>query len=447
MAADRTSRQAWVIWTAAVIVYLAAVFHRGSLSVAGPLAGERFAVGSAALAVFTVLQLGVYAAMQVPTGVLVDKFGAKRVLIAATVLLGLGQVLFALASSYPVALGARVVVGVGDALTWVSLLRLVASHFAARSYAMVVSVSSALGALGGVIATVPLSMALGSAGWTLTFMVVGAATLAYTAAVSLGVRNTPAGQQPTHVASQNVLRQVPSAWKVAGTRLAFWVHFSTGMLPGVLGLLWGYSYLVDGVGVEPGTASVLVATLVLTGVLGGPMVGAVIGRRPASRMGIVITYLASSVGLLAVLSAWPGGRPPVLLAAVAFVVFASGGPVSSVAFALVRDYNPMAQVGTATGVANVGGHSATAIGSLIIGLLLDVVGHLPGNEAYRVALLGAVALLLLGGFRTVVWWRRARAQVFEAEERGEQVPVRLRQRRWDLRPAPARDAEPVPAPA
>ncbi|GAA4617952.1 MFS transporter [Saccharopolyspora hordei] len=431
MPADRPERRAWWIWGAAVVAYLAAVFHRGSLGVAGTQALDRFDVGPAALSAFTVLQVGIYAGMQVPTGLLVDRFGPRRVITVAVVLLGAGQVLFAVAGSYPAGLVARAVLGLGDALMWVSILRLVASHFSARHYALVATVSSALGALGGVAATFPLAMALQNLGWTATFLLVGALTLGYAAVTGTVVRDAaPGGAQPRR--SGAVLEQVRTAWAVPGTRLAFWTHFCTMFASGALTLLWGFPYLVHGLGVPAPTASVLLSLLIIGQVVGGPVVGALIGRRPEWRMWLVVGYLGVNAVSWGVLLAWPQGRPPVAVVAAAFLVFALGGPVSSVAFALVRDYNPVQHVGTATGVANAGGHSATALGVLCVGLVLDLAEGMPGGSEYRVAMLALVALLLFGASRTVVWWRRARAEVFAAQARGEGVPVLLTRHRWDL---------------
>ena len=89
MPVDRATKQAWLIWSTAVLVYIAALFHRTSLGVASLEAGDRFAVGPAALGTFTVLQIGLYALMQIPTGLLVDRFGPRRVLTAAALLMGL----------------------------------------------------------------------------------------------------------------------------------------------------------------------------------------------------------------------------------------------------------------------------------------------------------------------------------------------------------------------
>jgi MFS family permease len=404
------------------------VFHRTSLGVASLDAVQRFGVGPAALGTFMVLQVGLYALMQVPTGLLVDHFGPRRVLTVAALLMGLGQVLFAVAASYPLGLLARAVLGVGDAMTFVSVLRLVVAHFSARRYAALASITAALGAVGNLVATVPLTLLLDSAGWTVTFAAAGAVTAGYAVVVALRLRDVPAGTRrpaPAAGSLREVAKEVDRSWRVAGTRLGFWVHFSTMFAPAVLGLLWGFPYLVQAQGLAPGVAGSVLGVLVLGAMFGGPALGVVIGRRPEWRMSFVIGYLGSAFAVWAVLLGWPGGRVPVAVLVVAFAWLSLGGPASSISFALVRDYNPVRRVGTATGVVNVGGFVAITVSALAIGLLLDWTG------SFRIALLVVVALLVAGSWRTLVWWRRARAAVFAAQARGEDVPVRLRYRRWD----------------
>jgi MFS family permease len=417
-----------VIWSTAVGVYIAAVFHRTSLGVAGLEAAQRFHVGPAALATFTVLQVGLYALMQVPTGLLVDRYGPRRVLAAASVLMGLGQLLFAVAASYPLGLTARAVLGVGDAMTFVSVLRLVAAHFPPRRYAALAALTGALGMLGNLAATVPLTLLLHGAGWTATFAVAGAATAVY--AVVVATRLPAPAPRPAGPPAR-VRADLAQSWRVPGTRLGFWVHFATMFAPTVLGLLWGFPYLVEAQGMSERAAGSVLGVLVLGAFLGGPTVGVLIGRRPEWRMPFVVGYLAGSAAVWAGLLGWPGGRVPALVLVVAFGWLSLGGPASTIAFALARDYNPMRRVGTATGVVNVGGFVAITVSALAVGLLLGMTG------SYRVALLVVVALLVLGSWRTLVWWRRARAAVFAAEARGEAVPVRLRHRRWDVDPIAA----------
>lgn len=427
------------IWVIAVLVYLAAVFHRTSLGVAGIEAGERFGLGPAALGTFTVLQIGVYALMQVPTGLLVDRYGARRVLTVAALLMGLGQLLFAFATSYPLGLLARAVLGVGDAMTFVSVLRLVAAHFAPRRYAAIASFTAALGALGNLISTVPLSMLLAGVGWTTTFAVAGAATAVYSVVLVLRVRDNPVGVPPEPVdrteSLRTVLTQVGHAWRTPGTRLGFWVHFSTMFAPAVLGLLWGFPYLVRAQHLGQPAAGLLLSLLVVGAIVGGPAIGTLISRHPEWRTPMVVGYLVAALAVWALLLGWPGGHVPAAVLVGGFALLSLGGPASTIGFALARDYNPIRRVGTATGVVNVGGFVAITVSALAVGLLLDVAGSLAPEQAFRIAFSSVVVVLLLGLWRTSVWWRRARAAVLDAAERGEAVPVRIRRRSWDLAPA------------
>lgn len=423
----RADRQAWLMWGAAVVVYMAAVFHRGSLGVASLEATRRFGVGPAALGTFTVLQLLVYAVMQVPTGLLVDRFGPRRILTVAAFTMGLGQVLFAIASSYPLGLLARAVLGFGDAMTFISLLRLASAYFSARRYSLVVSVTAALGGLGNLVATVPLTLLLHTAGWTTTFLVTGLATAAYTL-VTLRLRDTPAGPAPrsTPVKLRDVAKNVRDSWQVPATRLGFWVHCATMATPAVLSLLWGFPYLVQAQGLSAEAASSVLGVMVIVTIVSGPLIGGVIGHRPEIRMLLVVAFLLMATGLWGLLLLWPGRMPTVLLTVV-FGLISLGLPLSAIGFTIARDYNPLCRVGTASGVVNVGGFFTTTVAALGIGLMLD------GGAPFRVALFVPAALMALGIWRTAIWWRRARAEVFAAEARGENVPVRIRVRRWDAK--------------
>lgn len=403
-AAERLTRPALLAWTIGVAVYIAAIFHRTSLGVASLQAAERFHLGPAALGMFTVLQVGVYTVLQIPTGLLVDRFGPRRVLTAAAGLMGLGQLLFAFATSYPLGLLARAVVGVGDALTFVSVLRLVAAHFPARRYGQLVTLTGALGALGSLVATLPLTLLLDGPGWTPTFLTVGAATAGYGIVVAFRLRDLPPGE-PVPVGSgrpiREVLAEVSRSWRVPGTRLCFWVHFCTMSVPTMLALLWGFPYLVQAQGLSAGAAGSVLGVLVIGGLAGAPAVATVISRRPHWRMALVLGYLLGALAAWAVLLGW--SRVPIGVLVIVFAWISLGSPVSSVAFALARDYNPVSRVGTATGVVNVGGYVAITLSTLGVGVLLDLAG------SYRTAFLIVPGLLLLGGWRTLVWWRSDRA--------------------------------------
>ena len=161
---SRSTANPWVVWVVGLLVYVLAVFHRSSLGVAGLVAAERFDISATQLATFTMLQLLVYAGMQIPVGLLVDRFGPRSVLLVGLVLMTLAQGSFAFADSYSTALVARAFVGIGDAMTFICVLRLVNSWFPLRRIPFVTQITGTLGQLGAVAAAVPMTWALAHLG-------------------------------------------------------------------------------------------------------------------------------------------------------------------------------------------------------------------------------------------------------------------------------------------
>jgi MFS family permease len=164
-----------------------------------------------------------------------------------------------------------------------------------------------------------------------------------------------------------------------------------------------------------------------------PIVGAVIGRRPAVRVPLVLVVCALTIaGWLVTVTAF-GDVPPKPWTVVLFVIMTLGGPASMVAFALARDYNRAHTLGTASGVVNVGGFVAAIIVSLGMGWLLDLTGGSTPHHL-RLAVLIAVAVQAAGASRVAVWYRRVRAVLHDRQLAGEPVPVSVVPHRWDTRP-------------
>ena len=112
---DRVTPRAVVIWLAAVAVYVVAVTGRTSFGVAGLAAMDRFDVDASRIAVFTSVQVGVYALAQIPVGLLIDHRGPRFMLVTGALVMSTGQVILGFTDSYPLAIAARVLIGAGDA--------------------------------------------------------------------------------------------------------------------------------------------------------------------------------------------------------------------------------------------------------------------------------------------------------------------------------------------
>ena len=224
--------------------YLLAIFHRSSLAVAGLAATERFDISAAQLATFTMLQLLVYAGMQIPVGLLVDRFGPRSVMLAGVLVLTAAQTGFALAQTYPVALAARTFVGMGDAMTWICVLRLVSRWFPARRIPLTTQLSGTTGQMGAIIAAVPMTIALREVGWTAAYLATASLGLVVALGVLLLVRDAPEGRslRGPRMSWQTVSTSLRSSWRHPGTRLGFWMHFTTQFSATTFTLLWGYPF-------------------------------------------------------------------------------------------------------------------------------------------------------------------------------------------------------------
>jgi MFS family permease len=424
-------------WTTAVAVYFLAVFHRSSLGVAGLLAEQRFGITPAQLSVFIFLQLGVYAVMQVPTGVLVDRFGPRRLLVAASLIMGSAQLIFAVAPSYPVALVARGLLGCGDALTFVSVLRFAATHLSARRYPVLVALTGMIGTAGNVVATLPLTMLLHRWGWGASFATAALLSLAGAVGVLLLVSDAAprppvtGGLAEVRAGVVAVASRVRAAWALPGTRLGFWVHFACMSSATAFGVLWGDEYLIRAVGFSAAAAGAVLMSGVIAAALASPLIGWLIGHRPVVRVPLALTVCTVTIIGWAVLLSCFGDAPPRAYVVGLFVLMALGGPASMVAFALARDYNHSRTLGTASGVVNVGGFVATIVIALGIGWALDALGG-TGPHTLRLAALVAVAVQLVGTARMAVWLRRVRAFALERQAAGQPIPVAVVRRRWDL---------------
>jgi cyanate permease len=399
-----TSRRAWFVWGVALAAYVVAVFNRGSLGVTGVAAQHRFGASAAVLGLFGVLQLAVYAALQVPVGVLLDRFGSRRLIVTGAVLMTAGQVLLSQAETVGGAVLARVLVGAGDAMTFTSVLRLVGLWFAPRQVPLIAQLTGILGQLGQVAAAYPLVYLLGHAGWSRAFLS-AASTGAFVGAVALlAVRDSPPGTAvvPLPLRPAHVREQLVAAWREPGTRLGLWTHFVTQFSGTVFALIWGYPFLVQGEGRTPAEAGVLLTVMVVVGAGVAPLIGVLAGRFPLRRSWSVLGIVGSTAAIWTLVLAWPG-RAPLVLLVLLVVVLGSNGPGSMLGFDFARTENPPMRLSSASGIVNVGGFVASLLTIAGIGIVLSLVGPARGNPSlgdFRLALsvqyvLWAVGLALV----------------------------------------------------
>jgi MFS family permease len=380
----RPGARAWAVWSAGLAAYIVAVLHRTSLGVAGLDAQHRFHIGAGALASFAVLQLLVYAGLQVPVGLLLDRFGSLRLVVCGAIVMAAGQALMASTHQVGGAVAARVLVGAGDAMTFISVLRLVPQWFPARRVPVLTQMTGIVGQAGQVLSAVPLAAVLAGPGWTTAFVGAAGAGVFVAIVAFAAVRDTPQRRISSGpaVTFGRLGHDLSEAWRHPGTRLGLWTHFTTQFTGTVFALMWGFPFLIAGEGLRRETASTLLTLFVLVGMAAGPLIGMLVQRHPLRRSWLVLGVVGVNAAGWGLVLAWPGRAPlPVLVLLI--LALGLGGPGSMIGFDYARTFNPPNRLGTATGVVNVGGFVASLLTIELVGLILDA--RTGGRADYGIA--------------------------------------------------------------
>jgi sugar phosphate permease len=360
--------------------YLIGVMQRSSLGVAGVDATERFEVQAALLSSLAVVQIIVYAGLQIPVGVLVDRVGPKALVATGAALMAVGQFTLAIAPDISIAIVGRILVGAGDAMTFISLQRILVSWFSGRKLPVLSQVLGTTGALGQVLSAIPLSILLHSAGWQPAFLSASAASVLAFVVVVIFLANQPRGAAPTSpIVIHPAMRTLRESLARPGTQLGFWSHFVTQSSGTVFSLLWGFPFLSIGLGYGAAGASALLTFIVAIGVISGPILGILTARFPHRRSNIVLGIVVALAITWGIVLLWPG-VPPLAAVLLLLIVIAVGGPGSVIGFDFARTFNPKRSLGSATGFVNVGGFLASFIMMFLIGLVLDAIDSANGGS-------------------------------------------------------------------
>lgn len=396
--------KAYAIWGTAMLGYVFAVTCRSSMSATGITAAEHFHTTSTALSLFLYLQLFVYAVMQIPAGVLLDRFGARKLIATGGFLMAFGQTLMAVAPVTGLAIIGRGLVGMGDAMTFISVIRLVSAWFPLIRVPLMNQLTSMLGGIGQIISIYPFVWLLDLTGWTAAFLSLTGVGVCIASCVLLGVRDDPRQHGRRHEPPQGGMKAalggLGAAVRTPGTFCGFWAHATTWFSINMMNQLWGFPFLLAVEHWSRNQASAYLAIGMVINVAWALIMGRVAGLHPIhGRAAIIYTTVGAQIICWTILLLTPGPHPTWFMW-VLLLAISSGGPASNIAFDFARDTNRPENLGAATGFANTGGFLSSAIVFLGVGLMLDAQGatdpSLYTDHAMRVAVLIQYPLWALG---------------------------------------------------
>jgi MFS family permease len=370
------ARLAWAIWGLGSLVYLAAFFQRVAPAVMTEQLMTEFALGGAALGNLSAFYFYAYVAMQIPTGLLADRWGPRKLLATGTAVASIGGALFALAPTFELAAAGRLLVGASVGVGFVSMLKLSSHWIAPNRFALVSGLLLMMGLIGAVFAGVPLRLAMDAFGWRSVMAAFAALTALLAIALWIFLRDDPVERgyashfhhvgdaKHEHAPILASLAEVLSYRNIWLMMLAP-VGFSGAVL--TFGGLWGVPWLRQVHGLDAKAAAAITSTMLVAWGIGGPLLGnwsTRIGRRKP-------LYLATGVvallGWIAVV--WLPLPLPLLIAVLAITGFASGNII--IGFAWAKESVPLRLMGTASGVANMGPLMGGMVLQPAVGWMLD----------------------------------------------------------------------------
>jgi MFS family permease len=409
-------KRAWLIWAIAAGFYSYGFFHRVAPSVIVDDLMLAFALDATLLGTLSAAYFYTYAALQVPLGILIDRYGARAMLAAGAVTAALGGILFAMATGLWSALIARAMIGGGVAVGYIGTLKLVGAWFPLQRFGLLAGLTLAAGTAGAIGAQVPLALVVASFGWRPTLLAVGLAGLALAALVVTVVRDRPPVPQAEAATTAGAALSATPTGRPAATPglglLPILARPETWLLVTVTGLtgapilafagLWGVPYFVQVHGLERTAAATLTSLMLVAWAIGGPALGAV-ADRVGNRARLIFVIAGSNTLLWLPFALYP--TLPLALALPLMLALGLGGGAMIIAFAIVRTVFGTAAAGLAFGIVNTSVLLFGAAAQTVFGILLDwrwTGGMVAGKRVYEASAYAAGFMVFSVAAATVV---------------------------------------------
>ena len=346
----------WVIFVITSSMFLISQFYRASNAVISPHLIRDLSLDTEGLGLLSAAFFYAFALTQIPVGILLDRVGPRRTMTALSVIAVLGAFIFAWASSLPVGVTGRVLMGVGMGCNLMGTFKLLTVWFGPSSFATLSGITFSIGTVGNMAATTPLVLLVQGMGWRAAFSLIAGFNLIQIMILYMVVRDRP----PENVSSFAGSEPRPTfGYIFSGLRLLFnkkdyWIiscgaFFRYGVFAAVQ-TLWAGPYLIKAVGFSPLVAGNLIFLLNIGMIVGGPVWGGVSDRIFKTRKWVVIASLVTLCLSILGIAVVPPGSP---MAIFAFLFFAFGfsAGTGNILFAHIKELMPIGLAGVAmTGI-------------------------------------------------------------------------------------------------
>lgn len=394
----RNPRYRWLIFAVLMCGYVVVFFQRMAPATVATDMMRDLATREGMMGILSAMYFYPHALMNIPAGILADKWGAKRTISAFFVVACIGSIIFALSHSVLFASVGRLLVGAGMAMLFVPALKIFSNWFHGKEFAFVTGLFVSSGGIGSLLATTPLAIATTWLGWRASFAYVGLLTLLIGLLAAAFVVDQPRGgpKSATHPSGADIWKGVMS---VVTNRsfppLAGWFFFCNGLFFTFAGL-WAGPYLEQVYELDKPAAGNVLSMIAVGIAIGGALLSSV-SNRLHDRRHVLIFSTSVILALFSILNVFLSELSIGALYVLYLLFGIFGNGVVAIGFTITKETFPAAVVGTAIGLVNVFGFLGAALMQPAVGFLLQNFGDRGGAPAvpgYRYAFL---AFLLCSG--------------------------------------------------
>ncbi|CRK80833.1 MFS transporter [Neobacillus massiliamazoniensis] len=393
----QNSKYRWVVFASVLITYLFVVSQRTAPGLISDQLMKDFHVSASTIGLLASIQFLAYASLQIPIGILSDRFGPNLFLIFGALLNGLGTFIYSLAPNEMVLLLARLLVGMGDATIWVNLVLIIGQWFKVKEFVSLLGLAGMTGSLGFLMATVPFSAWIDIAGWRVPFFTVGILLCIFGACLyfvlvkipkKMSFNSNTIKRDHVHENNNYLLRSIFTDRQAWAT---FLCHFGImGTYVGFIGS-WAVPYGMNVYDMSRSHASELIMIGLFGAIIGAPLTSWISSRLDSLKRPYVVAHLIVFISWVTFL--FYGGKPPFNMVIILFFLLGFGNGASALTFAVVRQSFPMKVVGVVSGFANTGGFLSAVLLPTIFGKILD---HFHSVSGYQYGFIIPVIFSLFG---------------------------------------------------
>lgn len=367
----QNSRFRWVVFATVTCTYLFMSSQRTAPGLITDQLMSDFSITASTIGLLASIQFLVYTGLQIPMGILADRFGPIFFLIIGAILTGAGTIIYSLGTHEFILLFARILTGIGDATIWVNLVLILSQWFNAKEFVKLIGLAGMIGSLGFLLATVPFSLWIDILGWRSAFFTAG--LLLCLCGMMLYIVLVKKPKQSIFVKSEvQPEKTLVLLKRICSSRQAwalFFCHF--GMVGAYVGFIssWAVPYGMNVFGMTRSDASQLIMIGLIGALIGAPLSSWISSRLEMVKRPYVIVHTTMLLSWVAFVIFT--GKPPIVLVITLFFIIGLCYGACMLTFAFIRQSYPISESGLVSGFANTGGFLSAVLLPAIFGSILD----------------------------------------------------------------------------